>query len=288
VPDGKFAAAARLAQAASAPAWPPRSPFKVVEVTKTTLKTAVEVALGVGVRVAVSVAVAVGDGVTVAVAVGVIVVVEVAVADPPPVGVADGVIVAVLVALAVGVAEEFCVAVDVAVAVGVRASVVVAVGVAVGVGVAVEVAVGEGPISPTPMSFTFCGLLAAASLNVSRPCLNLPFDGGVNVTETSQLFAGGIALAHPFEPRLKPLPLTLTTGADISTLLLLVRVTTCGLLRVPAGTLPKSSFGEDNPTWSLLLVPDRLSCALARPLKASKKAQIAITTPIARRDEITR
>lgn len=91
------------------------------------------------------------------------------------------------------------------------------------------------------------------SVNVSRPCLNLPFDGGVNITETGQPSAGGIAWVHPFESRLKPLPLTLTAGAGNSTLLLLVRVTTCGLLRVPTGTLPKSIFREDNPTRSLLL-----------------------------------
>ena len=102
------------------------------------------------------------------------------------------------------------------------------------VGVCIGVAVGDGPVAPTPMSFTFCGLFAAASLNFSRPFLNLPIFGGVNVTPTEQLAAGRIAPVHPFESRLKPVPDTITAGADISTLLLLVSVTICGLLRVPA------------------------------------------------------
>src|SRR5713226_2730106 len=124
------------------------------------------------------------------------------------------------------------------------------VGVAVRVGVAVGVAVGEAG-NPTPISFTFCGLLAAASVNVSRPFLNLPLEGGVKVTETGQLPIAGIGLVHPFDPRLKPVPVTLTTGAARSTLPLLVRVTLCGLLFVPAGHLPKLIFLRDNPTAML-------------------------------------
>jgi hypothetical protein len=169
-----------------------------------------------------------GEGVAVGVAVLVGVAVRVAVAVAEAVGVAD--LVAVAVELEVGVALS--VAVAVAVLVGVAETVAVAVFVAVAVVVAVEVAVlvgvavGDGG-SPTPMSFTFCGLFAPASVNVSRPCLNLPFDGGVKVTETGQVPDGGIVLVHPFVPRLKPVPVTLTTGAARSTLPLLVSVTFC-------------------------------------------------------------
>jgi hypothetical protein len=86
--------------------------------------------------------------------------------------------------------------------------------------------------------------------------LNLPLDAGVKVTETGQVAAAGIALAHPFESSAKPAPVTLTSGADNSTLLLLRRVTVCGLLRIPTGTLPKLIFRSDSPTASLLLVAE--------------------------------
>jgi hypothetical protein len=88
--------------------------------------------------------------------------------------------------------------------------------------------------------------------------LNLPFDGGVNVTATEQLLAAAIALTHPFESRLKPVPVRLTSGAGNSPLLLLMRVTVCGLLRIPAGTLPKLIFLGDSPTASLFLVAEVL------------------------------
>ena len=149
-----------------------------------------------------------------------------------------------------------------AVADGSPVAVAVGVGVRVGVSDAVEVAVGdgvgEGAVNPTPISFTFCGLPAAASVNFSRPFLNLPVDGGVKLTETGQVPAGGIALVHPLESRLKPVPVTLTEGTDNSRLLLLLRVTLCGLLRTPAGTLPKLIFLGDSPTASLFLVAEVL------------------------------
>jgi len=88
--------------------------------------------------------------------------------------------------------------------------------------------------------------------------LNLPFDTGVKVIETGQVPAAGIAFAHPFESRLKPAPVTLTSGADNSTLLLLVRMTVCGMLRIPAGTLPKLIFRGDSRTASLFLVAEGL------------------------------
>lgn len=168
----------------------------------------------------------IGEGVAVGVAVLVGVAVCVAVAVAEAVGVAD--LVAVAVELAVGVA--LIVAVAVAVLVGVADRVAVAVFVAVAVVVAVDVAVrvgvavGDGG-RPTPMSFTFCGLFAPASVNFSRPCLNLPFLGGVKFTETGQVPDAGIVLVHPFAPREKPVPVTLTTGAAKSTLPLLVRIT---------------------------------------------------------------
>jgi hypothetical protein len=176
------------------------------------------------------------------------------------VAVCDAVIVAVALKLEVVVAVEVAVeAVAVAVAVEPPVEVAVALGLEVGVadavivGVCVGVAVGDGPVAPTPMSFTFCGLFAAASLNFSRPFLNLPIFGGVKVTPTGQLAAGRIAPVHPFESSLKPVPETITAGADISILLLLVSVTICGLLRVPAATLPKLIFLIDSATASLLL-----------------------------------
>ena len=204
----------------------------------------------------------------------------------------DAVIVAVALRVEVVVAVEVAVevlveAVAVAVAVEPPVDVAVATGVAdaVVVGVCIGVAVGDGPVAPTPMSFTFCGLFAAASLNFSRPFLNLPIFGGVKVTPTGQLAAGSIAPVHPFESRLNPAPDTITAGADNSTLLLLVSVTICGLLRVPAGTLPKLIFLIDSATASLLLAAG--DCA-TRPPGAARSTQTAIATAIAWRENITR
>jgi hypothetical protein len=210
--------------------------------------------------------------------------VEVAVCDAVIVAVALRVEVVVAVEVAVEVLVE---AVAVAVAVEPPVDVAVATGVAdaVVVGVCIGVAVGDGLIAPTPMSFTFCGLFAAASLNFSRPFLNLPIFGGVKVTPTGQLAAGSIVPMHPFESMLKPVPDTITAGADNSTLLLLVSVTICGLLRVPAGTLPKLIFLIDSATASLLLAAG--DCA-TRPPGAARSAQIAIATAIAWRENITR
>jgi hypothetical protein len=216
--------------------------------------------------------------------------VEVAVCDAVVVAVALKVEVAITVEVAVEVAVE-AVAVTVEVEVEPPVEVAVALGLAVGVvdavvvGVCIGVAVGDGLDAPTPMSFTFCGLFAAASLNFSRPFLNLPIFGGVKLTPTRQLAAGRIAQVHPFESRLKPAPDTTTAGADISTLLLLVSVTICGLLRVPAGTLPKLIFLTDSATASLLLAAG--DCA-TRPPGAARSAQIAIVTSIAWREDITR
>jgi hypothetical protein len=210
------------------------------------------------------------------------------------VAVCDGVIVEVALKVEAAVAVEVAVEVlveAVAVAVAVEPPVEVALGPEVGVadavnvGVCLGVAVGDGPVVPTPMSFTFCGLFAAASLNFSRPFLNLPIFGGVKVTPTGQLAAGRIAPVHPFESRLKPAPDTITAGADISTLLLLVSVTICGPLRVPAGTLPKLIFLIDSATASLDLAAG--DCA-TRPPGAARSAQIAIATAIAWRENITR
>ena len=127
----------------------------------------------------------------------------------------------------VALAVEPEVEVEVTVADGPPVTVAVGVGVSVGVAVdaAVGDAVGDGAVNPTPINFTFCGLPAAASVNFSKPFLNLPFAGGVNVTETGQLPAGGIALTLPFDSRLKPVPVTVTWGVDSSAVLLLVRVT---------------------------------------------------------------
>jgi hypothetical protein len=210
--------------------------------------------------------------------------VEVAVCDAVIVAVALRVEVVVAVEVAVEVLVE---AVAVAVAVEPPVDVAVATGVAdaVVVGVCIGVAVGDGLIAPTPMSFTFCGLFSAASLNFSRPFLNLPIFGGVKVTPTGQLAAGSIAPVHPFESRLNPAPDTITAGADNSTLLLLVSVTICGLLRVPAGTLPKLIFLIDSATASLDLAAG--DCA-TRPPGAARSAQIAIAMTIAWRENITR
>jgi len=219
--------------------------------------------------------------------------VEVAVCDAVVVAVAlkVAVEVAVEVALeAVAVAVEPPVEVAVAVKVEPPVEVAVALGLEVGVadavmvGVCVGVAVGDCPDAPTPMSVTFCGLFGAASLNFSRPFLNLPIFGGVKVTPTGQLAAGSIAPVHPFESRLKPAPDTTTAGGDISTLLLLVNVTICGLLRVPAATLPKLIFLIDSATASLLLAAG--DCA-TRPPGAARSAQMAIATAIAWREDIT-
>ena len=78
------------------------------------------------------------------------------------------------------------------------------------------------------------------------------------MTDTGQLPNGGIAPTQPFEPRLKPAPVTLAIGAGISTLLLLMKVTVSGLLCVPAGTLPKLIFLGDNPATILVLVAEGL------------------------------
>ena len=175
---------------------------------------------------------AVADGVGVGVLVAVVAVaVAVAVCVAVGVGDADGVGVAVLVAV-------------VAVAVGVAVDVRVAVAVAVGVGDAVAVGVGVGVATaarPTPLSFTFCGLLAPPSLKVSVPW-NLRFDGGLNVTETGQLPPGDKMPGHTYGLKLKPMPLTAMFGAGKSALLLLVNVTVCGVLVRPAASLPKSIF----------------------------------------------
>jgi hypothetical protein len=212
--------------------------------------------------------------------------VEVAVCDAVIVVVALKVGVALAVEVAVEVAvEAVAVAVEVGPPVEVALGPEVGVADAVNVGVCLGVAVGDGPVVPTPMSFTFCGLFAAASLNFSRPFLNLPIFGGVKVTPTGQLAAGRIAPVHPFESRLKPAPDTITAGADISTLLLLVSVTICGPLRVPAGTLPKLIFLIDSATASLDLAAG--DCA-TRPPGAARSAQIAIATAIAWRENITR
>jgi hypothetical protein len=210
--------------------------------------------------------------------------VEVAVCDAVIVAVALRVEVVVAVEVAVEVLVE---AVAVAVAVEPPVDVAVATGVAdaVVVGVCIGVAVGDGLIAPTPMSFTFCGLFSAASLNFSRPFLNLPIFGGVKVTPTGQLAVGSIAPVHPFESRLNPAPDTITAGADNSTLLLLVSVTICGLLRVPAGTLPKLIFLIDSARASLLLAAG--DCA-TRPPGAARSTQTAIATAIAWRENITR
>jgi len=61
---------------------------------------------------------------------------------------------------------------------------------------------------------------------------------------------------HPFDSRLKPVPVTVTRGVDSSTLLLLVRVTFWRVLWIPAGTLPKLIFLGDSPTASLFLVAE--------------------------------
>jgi hypothetical protein len=214
--------------------------------------------------------------------------VEVAVCDAVVVAVALRVEVVVAVDVAVEVAVEVvagAVAVELPVEVAVALGLEVGVADAVMVGVCNGVSVGDGPVVPTPMSFTFCGLLAAMSLNFSRPFLNLPIFGGVKLTPTGQLAACRIAPVHPFESRLKPAPDTTTAGADISTLPLLVNVTICGLLCVPAATLPKLIFLTDSATASLPLAAG--DCA-TRPPGAARSAQIAIVTAIAWREDITR
>jgi hypothetical protein len=82
---------------------------------------------------------------------------------------------------------------------------------------------------------------------------------------------------HPFVPRLKPVPVTTTAGADKSTLPLLVSVTVL-LLGVPAGTLPKFIFLDDKPTASLLLLEVGLDCATARPPITSKTIAVIVQT----------
>jgi hypothetical protein len=225
-------------------------------------------------------------GVAVAVGVAVLVGVTVGVAVADAVGVA--LIVAVAVAVLVAVAERVAVAVAVAVAVCVAVAVAMAVLVAVAVDVAVGVAVCDGAANPIPMSLIFWGLFVAVSVKLSRPCLNLPFDGGMNTTETGQSPIAGMGFKHPFPllARLNPVPVTFTVGAGNSTLLLLMSLTVCGVLCVPAGTLPKLIFFADNSTVTLCRVADGLDCAIASPPREQIAAQAAITTAIARRDEI--
>jgi hypothetical protein len=111
------------------------------------------------------------------------------------------------------------------------------------VALAVAVAVGVGTAaSPIPLSFTFCGLLAPPSVKISKPCLKLPFDGGMNETETVQLPPGDKMPGHTYGFKLNPVPLTATLGAGRAALLLLVNVTVCGLLVMPAGSFPKLIF----------------------------------------------
>ena len=121
------------------------------------------------------------------------------------------------------------------------------------------------------------------------------------MTETGQVPAAGIALVHPFDPRLKPAPVTFTTGAANSTLLLLVSVTVCGSDSVPAGILPKLIFLRDNATARCPRAADRLGWIPlaseeislsaggppAIPLRLDKAAHVATRTAI-ERDEITR
>ena len=251
--------------------------------------------MAVAVDVAVDVAVLVAVGVAVAVAVGVAVLV--AVADEVAVGdaVAVAVVVLVDVDVCVAVADAVAVAVSVdvavvlgdAVAVAVGLVVAVSVGDAVAVAVLVGVAVGEAA-SPTPLSFTFCGLFAPPSMNFSIPCLNFPLAGGVNMTDTGQLPDAGIVLVHPLVPRLKPVPETLTTGAARSAVPLLVRVTVRGLLDTPAGIEPKLIFLEDSPTGGFLTVVGRVACANTDPLKTQKNAKAASAAKVRDRRESAR
>jgi hypothetical protein len=170
---------------------------------------------------------------------------------------------------------------DVAVRVAVAVGVAVRVAATVGLVVAVGVAVGDGA-NPIPLSFTFCGLWAAASANSSSPRLNLPLLGGAKITETWQLPPGEIVLVHPLVSSMKPVPVTLTVGAARSALPLLVRVTIFGMLVDPAGHLPKLIFLADNPTFRMFLVDKGMDCAIAKPLSAYEQAHI-VTTLIARR-----
>ena len=79
--------------------------------------------------------------------------------------------------------------------------------------------------------------------------------------ETGQEPDAGIVLMHPLVPRLKPVPVTDTEGADRSPLPLLVSVTVFGWLGTPAGCLPKFIFLEDSPTGGF--VADGIDCAHA-------------------------
>jgi len=104
--------------------------------------------------------------------------------------------------------------------------------------------------------------------------------------ETGQEPDAGIVLVHPLDPRLKPVPVTDTEGADRSPLPLLVSVTVFGWLGTPAGCLPKFIFLGDSATVGF--VADGIDCAIARPPSVQSKAQVAIATRLARRDESTR
>src|SRR5260370_27973114 len=95
-----------------------------------------------------------------------------------------------------------------------------------------------------------------------------------------------IVLVHPLVPRLKPVPVTVTEGADRSPPLLLVSVTVFGRLGTPAGCLPKFIFLGDSPTGGF--VADGIDCAIARPPSMQSKAQSAIAAILARRAETPR
>jgi hypothetical protein len=226
-------------------------PSELDEATNTLLKTgvAVGVAETVGVGVAVEVRVGVADRVGVAVAVAVRVGVAVADAVGVDVEVLEGVGVAVAVAVRVGVAVADAVGVDVGVLegvdvavadrVGVDVVVLEGVGVAVAVGVGAIVGVGVGPREPAPWSFTCCGLLAAASVKVINPSLNLPTPGGLNAADTWHEAPAESTPGHPLEVSMNPDPLTATDSASRLPLLLLVNVTVRGAVMVTSGTVPK-------------------------------------------------
>jgi hypothetical protein len=118
--------------------------------------------------------------------------------------------------------------------------------------------------------------------------LNFPFVGGANITETGQSPDGAIVFMHPFLPSMKPVPVTPTTGAARSTLPLLVSMTVCGSLCVPAGTLPKFIFFVDNPTAGFFVEDEGLGCAIAKPQSADSATTTAIATAVTRCEFITR
>jgi hypothetical protein len=166
--------------------------------------------------------------------------------------------------------------------VGVAVGVAVAVADAVGVSdaVAVGVAVGVAALAiPIPISFTFCGFLTPASVNLNSPCLNLPFLSGTNATETLQVPpTAAITPLHSLSSIAKPV-LTPTAGAANSTLPLFVSVTVCSALINPAGTLPNVSFFGDSATGRLL-IDEITDCPEARRAAADKITQTPATAPI--------